>query len=87
MRSPSEVTIELHFSLEEGVENLDNLLLDAWNYATLKGEKTHQYQFSNEFLIAHHVCHMAYHFINGGCGIKPFIDLKILLSKVVLLFF
>lgn len=82
LRSPSEVTIELHFSLEEGVENLDNLLIDAWNYATLKGENNHQHQFSNEFLIAHHVCHMAYHFINGGCGIKPFIDLKILLSKV-----
>lgn len=37
---------------------------------------------SNEMLLLYHIAHMAKHLINGGCGIKPFLDLEVLLEKL-----
>ena len=71
--SPSKVMIELHFSIKEDSLNADKVLEKAWDFATSVGN-THEYVFSNEFICFYHVAHAAYHFLSGGCGIKPFID-------------
>lgn len=33
---------------------------------------------TNEFFMFHLIAHAAYHFVSGGCGIRPFIDLYII---------
>ncbi len=77
--SPSGVHIELHFDLvEEGrANNAINILRDVWENA-LKPEKEYQFEMNDDFFYFYHIAHMAKHFENGGCGIRPFIDLWIL---------
>jgi hypothetical protein len=73
--SKSGVHLELHFNILENTENLDRLLSRVW-------EHTADGKMENEFLIFHTVAHTSYHFMFGGCGVKPFIDLKLLLDKL-----
>ena len=73
--SPSGVHLELHFNIKEKMEQIDILLEKAWDYAAPKSEGSCEYVFSPEFFIFHIVAHMSYHFINGGCGIRPFMDM------------
>ena len=68
--------IELHFSLFERVQDIDTLLLKAWDYMTPVSE--YEYAETREYFMFHHIAHMKYHFIGGGCGIKPFLDLFVL---------
>ncbi len=72
--SKSGVHLELHFNILENTENIDRLLSKVW-------EHTKDGRMENEFLIFHTLAHMSYHFLHGGCGVKPFIDLKLLLDK------
>ena len=37
-----------------------------------------EYRETPEFFLFHHIAHMSYHFVAGGCGIKPFLDLWLL---------
>lgn len=41
-----------------------------------------EYKMSKELFLLYHIYHMAKHFIHGGCGIKPFIDLWIIKNKI-----
>lgn len=70
------VHIELHYSLIESdiVGKADIPLQNVWNYAQPVRE-TYQYALSDEMFYYYHIAHMAKHFIHGGCGIRPFIDL------------
>lgn len=68
--------LELHFSLFERVEDIDTLLLKAWDYVVPVTK--YEYVETREYFIFHHIAHMKYHFIGGGCGIKPFLDLYVL---------
>ncbi len=71
--SPSKVHLELHFNICENIEKLDNVLKEVWSY-------TNANKMTPEFFLFHHIAHMSYHFVGGGCGIKPFVDL-ILIKK------
>lgn len=73
--SPSGVHLELHFNIQEGIDNLDKVLSKVWEYTNLKEGKKHFYEMSNEFFAFHIIAHMAYHFVKGGCGIRPIMDL------------
>lgn len=80
--SPKGVHVELHFSINENVECIDRLLSKVWQYA--EDDETLKYQKSEspEYFIFHHISHMFYHFIDGGCGIRPFLDLYLLRQKM-----
>ncbi len=69
------VTVELHFSLKEQKEPMDTVLSRVWDYAVPVYTAPHTYRMTEEFLIFHTVAHAAYHFLSGGCGIRPMIDL------------
>ena len=75
----NEVTVELHFSILENHEQLDGLLSRVWEYA----EKVDaaEYRETREFFAYHHIAHMAYHVLFGGCGIRTFLDLWIMRKK------
>ena len=80
--SPDGVHLELHFNVLEHLENIDTLLEKVWDYAVPSGNSS-EYMLTNEFLMFYLVAHAMYHFINGGCGIKPFVDIYVLKGKML----
>ena len=81
--SQGNVHIELHHSLTE--DNIfiyeEKILKNVWDYA-FSVKKEAEYALSDEMFYFYHVAHMAKHVKNGGCGIRPFIDLYLLNHKV-----
>ncbi len=73
--APSKVHLELHYRLSDmKVKRKSDIPLQrVWDYAT-EGEK-YCCAFRDEMFYFYHIMHMAKHFENGGCGIRPFIDL------------
>ena len=82
--SPGGVHLELHFSILEHTEQLDRVLSQVWEHASALADERYQMRLTNEFFIFHHIAHMAYHFISGGCGIKPFLDLAVMKDRIEL---
>lgn len=76
----TRVHLELHFSIKEYDEQLDPILVKAWEYAKPSGEGS-MHVFSPEYQIFHVVAHMRHHFLRGGLGIRPFLDLWLLRNK------
>ena len=82
MRTPQGHHVELHFDLvEEGrARNAIGVLSSVWQHVTLCENSAYRYEMTDAFFYFYHIAHMAKHFESGGCGIRPFIDLKILSS-------
>ena len=76
----SNVHLELHFSIKENMENIDKILSKAWDYA-VQQQGTHQFLFYPEYQIFHVIAHMSYHFVHGGLGVRPYLDLWLLQHK------
>ena len=78
--TPGKVSLELHYSLSQGKEmkDVNEILEDVWNYCNPLDSYKYCNQMKNEMIVFYHVAHMAKHFICGGCGIRPFIDLYLL---------
>lgn len=78
--SPSGNHIELHYDLVE--DNIacgsSEILSGIWNVVKIKEGYTYHYEMPDDMFYFYHIAHMAKHFENGGCGIRPFIDLWIL---------
>lgn len=74
-----DIHLELHFNICENKKQLDVGLSKIWDHAEKVGD--YEYRESPEYFVFHHIAHMAYHFLAGGCGIRPFIDLRILKQK------
>lgn len=74
--------IELHYNLIEGDKNnaAISVLDGVWDGARPKNG--YQYEMTDEMLYFYHIAHMAKHFENGGCGIRPFIDIWVLNHRV-----
>ena len=81
LHSKNGVHLELHFSLKEHCTPMDDVLETVWDHAVLREGMT--YVQDGAFLLFHTVAHMAYHFSHGGCGIRPFMDLRLLEQKAV----
>ena len=77
--TPTGMHIELHYDLiEEHVnDKSEQPLKNVWDYTYSKPNSVH-YNMVDEMFYYYHVAHMAKHFVNGGCGIRPFIDLWVL---------
>lgn len=74
--APNGVHLELHFSIQETMENIDRLLSRVWEFAVPETEFC--YKLSNEFLAFHLMAHMSYHFSGGGSGIRSLLDIFLL---------
>lgn len=80
--TPTGLHFEMHYSLIETdvVDELDAPLLCAWDECELlSGEYT--YTLKQPLFYYYHIAHMAKHYVNGGCGIRPLIDLYFLDTK------
>lgn len=81
--SPGGVHLELHFSIKEADDDLDRVLEQAWDFTVPCADNPYEYVFTNEFLLFHLYAHAAYHFKDGGgCGVRPFIDVKLLKNRI-----
>lgn len=79
--SPSGVHLELHFELNEENFKESALLTSVWESGELENAGYH-YTMTNELFLFFHIYHMAKHFKNGGCGIKPLLDLWVIRNKM-----
>lgn len=79
--SKNKVHLELHFDLTSE-DKYAETLSTVWDNCKLAENKAHQYLMNNEFFCFYHLTHMAEHFIHGGCGIRPFIDLWVIKQKI-----
>ncbi len=74
------IHIELHYNICENLPRIDCVLEKVWDYCTRFNNC--EYRENCAFFVFHHIAHMCYHFIHGGCGIKPFVDLYLIKSKL-----
>ena len=81
--APSGVHVELHFTLleSEAVDEREAVLCEVWE-RTLSSEDKFRLRMTDEMFYYYHIVHMVKHFVTGGCGIRPFLDLWILTEKV-----
>ncbi len=80
--SPENVCVELHFSL---IDKKKSPLWAETLDAVWENSDSHhgcRYIMNDGMLYFYHIVHMAKHFRNGGCGIRPFIDLYLLMQKI-----
>ncbi len=78
--APNGVHVELHHNLVTGgyTNKVSNIQKDVWNLSKVRNGFSFWYEMSDEMFYFYHISHMAKHFVSGGCGIRPFIDLFIL---------
>ena len=81
--TPAGMHIELHYDLiEEKVNDKSGQMLkNVWDNAYSE-ENSVRFYMTDETFYAYHLAHMAKHFVIGGCGVRPFIDLWILNNRV-----
>ena len=75
--TPENVCVELHFNLIEKEKSASyaKILDKVWDYSVPAESGKYRYIISDEMFYFYHIAHMAKHFENGGCGVRPFIDL------------
>ena len=72
------VHLELHHNVLERIPAMDAVLATVWEHTNSKG----CYHLETPaFFLFHHLAHMAYHFLGGGCGIRTVMDLWLLLQS------
>ncbi len=76
--SKNGVHLELHFNIQENMDNIDNLLKQVWKFSHPVSEGVFEYQQNDAYFVFHNIAHIAYHFTNGGCGIRMFMDIYVL---------
>jgi hypothetical protein len=76
--------IELHYSLmeDEPIKSSPAVLNNVWESASKRDGYEYWHELSDEVFYFYHVAHMAKHFENGGCGIRPFLDIDILNRRI-----
>lgn len=82
--SAGGIHIELHYeTVEEGcAANANTILSKIWENAVPQSTESVHMLLTDEMFYFYHIAHMAKHFENGGCGIRPFLDLWILEHRV-----
>ncbi len=78
--TPGNIRLELHTALEgENTNQLANQLLKTvWQTAMERDGYAYCKRMPDEMYYFYHVTHLAKHFSVSGCGVRPFIDLKLL---------
>ncbi len=72
------IELELHFRLYENASAKKDILDNVWDYALVEDGYNYRFRMMPEFFVFYHIFHMSKHFKNGGCGIRPFLDLFVI---------
>lgn len=84
LMTPSGVHVELHFDLMEDdrlSEAAATILNEVWSHATPAEGNKHRHELSDAMFYYYHIAHMAKHFYGGGCGVRSFADLWLLIHR------
>ncbi len=78
--------IELHVSLssyymQNARPDIDRWLKEIWERCVLQNDKNYIYRMKPEDFYIYHLIHMYKHMEDGGCGIRPVIDIFVFLKK------
>lgn len=76
--SPSRTHVELHFDLIEENEDIRATLSRVWDDAIPHPDFPGGKLMSPEIFTTYHFAHMAKHFLGGGCGVRPLLDIWII---------
>lgn len=78
--SESGVHLELHYLAIDRKQfpEAQAVMATIWKHAENKEEKKYHKVLSDEMFYFYHIIHMAKHVANGGCGVRPFLDLWIM---------
>ena len=82
--SENGVHLELHYmAVDEGrLPEAQKILATVWGDAVPAPGMQYRHCMSDEMFYFYHIAHMAKHFENGGCGIRPFLDIWILKNRM-----
>ena len=72
------VNLELHYNIIENDDRLDPMLKKVWEFATATDKGKYEHHLSADYFAFHVVSHACHHFLGGGCGVKPVLDLYFL---------
>ena len=80
LRTKNGTRIELHYTLVEDdrANACSETLKAVWDHSSLADGSGHMYKMTDSMFYFYHVAHMAKHIEEGGCGIRPFLDMWIL---------
>lgn len=78
--SPQGVHLELHFNLitDYMSEKQSAVLSDLWEVVVPVGDSKFHFAMPDELLYFYHIAHMAKHIKEGGCGMRPVLDVWVL---------
>lgn len=82
LHASSGVLLELHFNIRVKMDAADAVMDAVWQNVICEEGKQYTYRQTDPFFICHHVAHMAKHVLVGGCGIRPFLDIWLLISRL-----
>lgn len=77
MWSPNGVHLELHFDFDE-----EHVTKEQFWENAVATDGSYRRELTNELLIVAYVAHVAKHFMLGGCGLRPFLDLWLMQRKL-----
>ncbi len=75
--SPNGTLIELHHKLFADKKRARKVS-DVWVTAKSDGLSGYRFKMNDDAFCHYHILHMAKHFENGGCGIRSFVDLRLI---------
>ena len=80
LRFPGRIHVEIHHTLIEDTVSVaqEKVLSGVWRTACLEDGSQYRYRMSDIMFRFYHYAHMTKHIKNGGCGIRPFMDLWIM---------
>lgn len=78
--TPNGIKLELHYDLieKEHISLPTEVLKTAWEHSCVTDGKKYEYVMSDGMMSFYHISHMAKHFVEGGCGVKPLLDLYVI---------
>lgn len=81
--SPEKISVELHHRpiMPETFPRAAEILDGVWQTAVPVGGSSAEMRMSEENFYLYHIAHMMKHFCNGGCGIRFFVDLQLLVQR------
>ncbi len=80
--SPTGFHVELHFDLITKYDNkkANEILGAVWLHVEIVQNSCRRIM-PDDYFYYYHIAHMARHFIDGGCGVRPFLDVWLLMHK------
>ena len=80
--TPDGVNLELHYRFVDNLPKAETVLNNVWNVALRDNENSYSYSMPPEYFWLYHTVHIAKHFITGGIGIKPIVDIYFIKNKM-----